>query len=324
MTIKKRELVLYGSANMPTDDVSTPTGGAIDKSKRVACSPIGGPAQVVSSDAGDTVDVTINYLLTDFSIGTETKALNGQTPVLFVNADIVYTFFASNPNTPAGDVAIEAQTEEFQDVIVSDDGEAFVLPSGASALDDAYNWMVARVVAGTGAGQINLLIDYVGSMKKAYYAQAWVTPLDNTSEVRIARGLFLPAGPTQCEEIHVPGYGISGDPDDLGSTKTFYEKMFLCNESAETLSNSEVRLTTNPSSLFAFGIGSALNDTVDNASDRTTAPGGVTFNTANKSVPGGGGLDAGDAIAVWLKTVIPPGTVRNKVVARIGLFGETV
>jgi len=59
------------------------------------------------------------------------------------------------------------------------------LATGASASDDAYNYMTARALAGTGAGQERRITDYVGSSKVATVEPDWTTPPDATTVYEI-------------------------------------------------------------------------------------------------------------------------------------------
>ncbi len=84
-SITTAELILYGSANLPTDDVST-TGGAIDATMRPSFTQFTSAAVLsMTSSAADTRNVTIIGRVADGSYTTETKALNGTTEVLSTN-----------------------------------------------------------------------------------------------------------------------------------------------------------------------------------------------------------------------------------------------
>jgi parallel beta-helix repeat protein len=74
------------------------------------------------------------------------------------------------------------------------------LASDASALDDEYNSLAIEITAGTGAGQIKTISDYVGSTKVATVSAAWDTQPDNTSvynikgktgQIQLTEGIFL-------------------------------------------------------------------------------------------------------------------------------------
>lgn len=81
MAITAAELVLYGSANRPTNDSST-TGGAIDATFRPFSADWSADAVAeVVSDGADTRTVRITGRLTTGVIDTEDLVLNGTTPV---------------------------------------------------------------------------------------------------------------------------------------------------------------------------------------------------------------------------------------------------
>lgn len=84
MPVASSDLVLYGAASRPVDDAST-VGGAIAATVRFLDAQFSAAArpEIVSTAAGDTMNVTITGRLADGSIVTEVKALNGTTPVLF-------------------------------------------------------------------------------------------------------------------------------------------------------------------------------------------------------------------------------------------------
>lgn len=55
------------------------------------------------------------------------------------------------------------------------------LATGASAVDDAYNYMTITLTGGTGSGQARLAIDYVGSTKVLTVSPAWSVNPDNST-----------------------------------------------------------------------------------------------------------------------------------------------
>ena len=88
---------------------------------------------------------------------------------------------------PEADPALKAvglsRTDQAQHTGTATAGGAssITLAAGASAVDDAYNGMPIDLTGGTGNGQKNLIIDYVGSTKVATVAKPWTTPPDATS-----------------------------------------------------------------------------------------------------------------------------------------------
>lgn len=92
-----------------------------------------------------------------------------------------------------------------------------------------------------------------------------------------------------------------------GGAKVLYEKIHLANiHSTLALLNAAIEATSDPSSLLAFRLEDALNDT-NSATNRLTAPTGLDANSwddSSKSVPGGylGASGSGeDTIGIWIQ-----------------------
>jgi hypothetical protein len=62
------------------------------------------------------------------------------------------------------------------------------LDASASATNDFYNGMSIYLTGGTGAGQSNTILDYVGGTQVATVKDAWVTTPDNTTTFAIFPG----------------------------------------------------------------------------------------------------------------------------------------
>jgi hypothetical protein len=85
MPITSSELILYNSANMPTDDTST-SGGAIDAQRRPVFTQMTANAQIALVSSGaDTRQVTVMGRKPDGTLVTENVTLNGTTEVLTTN-----------------------------------------------------------------------------------------------------------------------------------------------------------------------------------------------------------------------------------------------
>lgn len=85
MSITAAELIAYGSASLPTDDVST-TGGAIDATRRPVFTQISSAEKLdLVSTAADVRNVTIVGRDSTGASISETIALNGTTTVTSVN-----------------------------------------------------------------------------------------------------------------------------------------------------------------------------------------------------------------------------------------------
>src|SRR6184192_1602093 len=87
MPLTLTDIKLYGSASMPDDGTPTNIGGAISTAKKVSFADINGAAQLVSSSGSDsTQSVTLSFRLASGVLTTESKVLNGTTPVLYLSS----------------------------------------------------------------------------------------------------------------------------------------------------------------------------------------------------------------------------------------------
>ncbi len=101
MPITSDDLVLYTSANHPTDDIGT-SGGAIDATRRAEFAHFGSPARVaLISDGADTRVATIAYRDAAGSYLTENVTLNGASEVLSIATAerlLMVTLDGTSPN----------------------------------------------------------------------------------------------------------------------------------------------------------------------------------------------------------------------------------
>lgn len=66
-----------------------------------------------------------------------------------------------------------------------------LLAASASATNDAYNGYFLEITAGTGAGQVNYVIDYDGATKVATMYRTWLTVPDGTSVYKLTPGRVM-------------------------------------------------------------------------------------------------------------------------------------
>lgn len=92
-------------------------------------------------------------------------------------------------NLPADIDTMGTRVNKIFEVTVVLDGTAaaggastITLNGSASTLNDYYNSVFIAITGGTGAGQVNIIDDYVGSTKVAMVAIPWVTAPDDTSD----------------------------------------------------------------------------------------------------------------------------------------------
>lgn len=323
MAIKLADLKWRGSAVMAEDNVTANIGGAIDLTIKVTfVDNTGGLFQIVSSAGGDTTPtVTFTGLDIDGDVISDTKTLNGQTPVTSAKVfDVILK--AVKSGTTTGDIAVEAQTATLTGTAQSGSATGIILATDASSSDDTYNGYVIRITSGTGSGQIREIIEYIGSSKSAYVSYAWGTQPDSTSVYRISRGLVFDRSPDEIMIVRRPFYNINSLQTG-GGTRDYYEKIFAKNaHGSSALFNAVVKELTTVGGRLTFGVAASVNDT-GTASNRITAPAAITFNTSNKAVPGTD-LAAGSRIGVWLKLSLVEATPSSKDTISMSLAGETV
>lgn len=118
MAIEDTDLKKYGASSRPEDDEST-SGGAVDTSCVLEIDQLAASDQVRvrSSDAGDSMDLTLTYRNDAGEIVTDTESLNGTTNVVFTDT-LERLLKASLASSPTGDVTIERNTGGNDQVVV--------------------------------------------------------------------------------------------------------------------------------------------------------------------------------------------------------------
>lgn len=314
MPVTAADIVFYGSANMQDTDAGS-QGGAIDTAKRVVFNDISpnGNVQVVSSNAGDTTQtVTATGRDAGGALISEGKQLNGQTPVaMTVNTVWERLLKAIKAATCAGDVAVESVTAVRSGTAQAGAATAVTLDAGASAVDDFYKDMVLRTTGGTGPNQIRRIIAYNGTTKVATVERAWAVNPDATTTFRIGNGFYFEKAPVEVMQLRRPFYNAAADVGG-GAQRKYYEKIFAKNiHGTLTLSSAQVLEQADPSGKHAFGLPNTLDDT-GTSTDRRTAPGGITFDSAAKNVANAQNLTAGAAQGVWLELTLNAGDAAQK------------
>lgn len=79
-------------------------------------------------------------------------------------------------------VPLEEETQQHTGTIASATSTTATLDAAASATNDLYTDAVIVIVGGTGKGQSNTIVDYVGSTKVATLAHSWAITPDSTSQ----------------------------------------------------------------------------------------------------------------------------------------------
>jgi len=122
-------------------------------------------------------------------------------------------------------------------------------------------------------------------------------------------------------EVRRPFYNSSAPAS--GSRK-YYEKCFFKNEHGTlTLTVAKVIEQADAVAKIAFGLPASKDDTGDNgANNRQVAPGGITFDSADKDLPGNT-LAAGETIGVWLEVSLAAGDAPQDTTYTLRLQGNT-
>lgn len=332
MSILLSDLKVYGAQVMPDDDTILAIGGAKDTAKRIEFFDVSGLVQIVSSDAADsTQQMTVFGRDVTGAIVSEAKTLSGLTPVaLTTNWERLLKGLKNA--ICLGDVTVEAQTANRNSTLVTGTLFDATLDAAASAVDDFYTPMVARVTAGTDIGQIRMAIKYLGATQKMtvdhpMYSQ----PLAAGSVLRIAPGLYFEAGTQgnpEVFQVRRPFYNAAADLPG-GVTKTYFDKGFFMNRNATlALTASQViKAADGTGGLIDFGVPSPnnLDDATTNGAgnNRQVTPAGVTFNSTDKNVGNSQNLTAGSAQGFWLRLTLAAGAPALNTSVTMRLTGLT-
>jgi len=309
MAVINDDLVLYGSNFMQETDSGT-VGGVIATAKGVEFvgdNLNGGVGEhVVGRSVAGTADqsTTIGgYQQSDLALTEDSFDLNDTTPVEGVITYLHLLKSARLFGSSNGDFVVEGKNPVRTGTAQSGSSTGIQFDAGASAVDDFYLNMVVRLDGGTGSGQARRAIGYVGATKTATVDRAWTTALDSSTKFILSQGFYHQFSPIKQSTIRQVFY----DATSAGSPTPYYEKVFIRNTNGvDTLTTGVVKLQSDPNGYVTFGLAAALNDS-DTTTDRKTAPSGITFDNADKTIPSGGSLAPADRIAVWLKLTLPGG-----------------
>jgi hypothetical protein len=372
VSVTSNELIVYGSANMPEADGVT-TGGAVDFTKRLGFMDMSanGTVDLVSSSASDTA-TKLQISGRDAAGVIQTIAavtLTGTTLIANAFSSQVYSRLLAavisggsvagltNPGGTAavGDVAImqhtrtiSAHTAQAGSASHSGVTPPFLkLQSGDGATVNAlvYNGLgaVIRITGGTGANQIRYIAAKY-SATGAYGGTAlgadcvvvnrdWTVVPDATSTYDIAPGIVFDILPNAVTAVTRAFVTAASDVPG-GSTRTYYEKVFLVNnDTTTTLTSAAVQIASEsgalPSgTLLDAGPDTSLNNSLSVA-NRQTAPGGVSFTTQPGSIsltnnlPSGASPNTAGSQGLWLRLTVPAGATPYGGAADIQIPGQT-
>jgi hypothetical protein len=341
MSVEKHHIWFLGSAAMLEDDITaTGNGGAIDKGTKMTFAPLNIASAVtmnlVSESAADTAPIVKVW-------GRDTAGIKQDTGVeLDVNGTTVVTStqvlerimkVTLESGTPAGNFAIYP-TGAAANTGTAQAGAAnqITLAAGASASDQAYQFMFVRILTNTGQYQIREILDYNGTTKKCL-VRDWDTNPDGTSTYEVRVGVVLDVaangpGATQIDKVVRAHYDASADAAG-GSAKTYYEKMVVYNDHA-TLALTNAKIDEVDEGAYAkvtFALETTLDGTGTNGSNtRLVAPsaGIGSFGSAQLDVANSGALSPGSGQGVWIATLLGAGDAADDTFYKLELTGQSV
>ena len=368
MSVLPSDLVTYGSIDMPEAD-GVIVGGAVDFTTRVAFYDITptGTVDVISSSASDTA-TQCHYYGRDATgvIQNQSLTLNGQTWVAGSQSleRLLYAAISGGGGATKP-IATVAGTAAVGDVALA--AHSCVLPSGSVTTDTTVHTAQAGsanaagttpalfklqsgdgtgvsagqmiwIKGGTGASQLAQIIATSGyGTDVVAVGKNWGTVPDATSTYKILQGMMFEISPNKVTCI-IRAFSTAAADVPTGSTRTFYEKVFVVNNNTATALSgvqSEIASETPnlPSgALLDIALCTALAD-ANTTATRQTAPasgaGSFVSQPAFVPVPGAGNLPSGSvpnsagAQGVWLRLTLPAGTAAYKGAADLRIQGTT-
>jgi len=127
-------------------------------------------------------------------------------------------------------------------------------------------------------------------------------------------------------QVRTPFYHASAE-DGGGAERKYYDKIFARNNHATlSLTSAVIIENADPSAKVAFALESTLNgsDTNGAGNNRQVAPGGYTFDSADKNVVNGQNHTAQAAQGIWLELTLAAGTAAAKSSWTVEEAGVTV
>lgn len=156
MPIAQADLVLFASANMPDTDAGA-AGGAIDLLRRVDFTQLAAndDIEAVSTNAGDTMNITVEGRDATGAVVSETVALTGTTAVILSTMGVIERVLSAElASAPAGTVTVRRSVAgaTVRDIPVGERGFMAMFRKAASlpsAAEDYYSKCFWRNSHGT-------------------------------------------------------------------------------------------------------------------------------------------------------------------------------
>jgi hypothetical protein len=342
MSVLPSDIVFVGCANSPDADGST-VGGAVSFAKTIFFNDItpSGLVDYVSSSASDTATtIALTSRDTTGVLQTETKTLTGVTPVAGTVTHERLMKGLQGGTTAVGDIAAISHT-----AVVTGTAQAgaaasasasatLTLASGQGA--SCAIGQIIRITNNSPAGANNQLRRIVAiSGDVVSVNRDWGTVPTSATTYGVYHGMLFELSPNQVTENRRAFYDIAADVTG-GSTRTYYEKLFVANNNTTTAwTTAAVLKQADPSAgTLDFALCSALNDT-GTVANRQTAPGsgitafssGAAPQTINvpspQNLPSGAAPNAAGAQGIWLRLALTAGLPAAKTSFTLRAQGNT-
>jgi hypothetical protein len=288
MSVKPGDIRFYGSANMDDADGAT-QGGAVDMAYKITFADMAasGTMNYVSSSASDTA-TTIALTGRDGTgaIQTETKTLNGTTPVTGSQSFGRVLKGLTGGTTAVGVVAAISNTAVISSHTAAT-GSAnstgitpalFQLATGDGASCNIGD--IIRILNNTPSGvqyQLKEIIAVSGYGTDMVAVDSdWSTVPTSSTTYSVYTGMLFNLSPNQITQVRRPFYNASADIAG-GVNKDYFEKIFAVNNNTSTaLTAVQISKQVDPSSgILDFALTTALNDTGTVAARQTGPTSGL-------------------------------------------------
>ena len=243
-----------------------------------------------------------------------------------VTADLVLYAAANEPNSDSGTGggAIDtARRLDFSQLAATDKVE--IVSSSAGDTTQTVT-LRGRKADGTIVSEVKTLTGTTPVATTANYERLLSAELSATCAGTVT--VRRQTGPTTLRTIPAGERGfmaffreVASDPS---STVNRYSKGFWKNTNGSlALTSAVVKENADPAADITFGLYGSLDDT-NTITDRTTAPGGISFASTDANVANSQSLTAGSAQGVWFKLTLSAGASALKSTYTTELDGNTV
>lgn len=332
MSVEAADLQLYGTANMPEDDTST-TGGAIDLSIKVVFVPLGA-ADTINVVSDDALDTDQTYDVHGYSVAgakiTEGFAIAGLTPdsggttferitkiVQTAGAALVGTLTWERNTGPVTIVTMESAADSAAGTEID---EIRTIYFNAASDPDSAKILYDKVFMRNNDGTITLTeaaIRLMDGCEDTTYATT--VDVDSAAGQKVL-SVAATAGAIAGDSIIINVGGVRAEIHEINTVQAGVSLTLIDNLIyAHTLAQADaVNLCK-----AEFWLETSLDGTTSVA-NRTTAPGGSTFNARTKNVANTQNHTAGTAQAVWIKLSLGAGDAPQKTEVEVRESGNTV